>query len=138
MRDRGAVGVSRKQIKKKENEVKKMKKILAMVVAMVMVLGMVGCGKSESGSKPSKDVPSNAEVIVSTQNTNESTESKPKDDEDIVRVEEIPFEVVGEDGPQTLQSELMGEYMVNANKSGVAYFYEYKDGTIEPEVIYND
>ena len=47
-----------------------MKKILAMVVAMVMVLGMVGCGKSESGSKPSKNVPSNAEVIVSTQNTN--------------------------------------------------------------------
>ena len=114
-----------------------MKKILAMVVAMVMVLGMVGCGKSES-SKPSKDVPSNAEVIVSTQSANEPTEPKPRNDEDIVRVEEIHFEVVGEDGPQTLQSELMGEYMVNANKSGVAYFYEYKDGTIEPEVIYND
>ena len=115
-----------------------MKKILAMVVAMVMVFGMVGCGKSESGSKPSKDVPSNAEVIVSTQTANEPTESKPKDDENIVRVEEIHFEVVGEDGPQILQSELKGEYMVNANKSGVAYFYEYKDGTIESEVIYND
>ena len=115
-----------------------MKKILAMVVAMVMVLGMVGCGKGESSSKPSKDVPSNAEVIVSTQNANEPTESKPKNDEDIVRVEEIHFEVVGEDGPQILQSELKGEYMVNANKSGVAYFYEYKDGTIETEVIYND
>ena len=115
-----------------------MKKILAMVVAMVMVLGMVGCGKSESGSKPSKDVPSNAEVIVSTQTENEPTEPKSKNDEDIVRVEEIHFEVVGEDGPQILQSELKGEYMVNANKSGVAYFYEYKDGTIETEVIYND
>ena len=115
-----------------------MKKILAMVVAMVMVLGMVGCGKSESSSKPSKDVPSNAEVIVSTQSANEPTEPKPKNDEDIVRVEEIPFEVVGEDGPQVLQSELMGEYRVNANKSGVAYFFEYKDGTIEHEIIYND
>ena len=114
-----------------------MKKILAMVVAMVMVLGMVGCGKSES-SKPSKDVPSNAEVIVSTQSANEPTEPKPRNDEDIVRVEEIHFEVVGEDGPQVLHSELMGEYMVNANKSGVAYFYEYKDGTVEPEVIFND
>ena len=111
-----------------------MKKILAMVVAMVMVLGMVGCGKTES----SKDIPSNAEVIVSTQTANEPTEPKPKNDEDIVRVEEIHFEVVGEDGPQILQSELKGEYMVNANKSGVAYFYEYKDGTIESEVIYNN
>ena len=114
-----------------------MKKILAMVVAMVMVFGMVGCGKSES-SKPSKDVPSNAEVIVSTQSANEPTEPKSKNDEDIVRVEEIHFDVVGEDGPQVLHSELMGEYMVNANKSGVAYFYEYKDGTVEPEVIFND
>lgn len=115
-----------------------MKKILAMVVAMVMIFGMVGCGKSESGSKPSKDVPSNAEVIVSTQTENEPTEPKSKNDEDIVRVEEIHFDVVGEDGPQVLHSELMGEYMVNANKSGVAYFYEYKDGTVEPEVIFND
>ena len=77
-------------------------------------------------------------MIVSTQSANEPTEPKPKNDEDIVRVEEIPFEVVGEDGPQVLQSELMGEYRVNANKSGVAYFYEYKDGTIEHEIIYND
>ena len=104
-----------------------------MIVAMVMVFGTVGCGKNEV----SKDVPSNAEVIVSTQNTHEPTESKPKNDEDIVRVEEIHFEAVGEDGPQILQSELKGEYMVNANKSGVAYFYEYKDGTIESEVIYD-
>ena len=115
-----------------------MKKILAMVIAMVMVLAMVGCGKSESGSKPSKDVPSNAEVIVSTQNVTETVEPEPKNDENIVRVEEIHFEVVGEDGAQILPSELKGEYRVNANKSGVVYFYEYKDGTIESEVIYND
>ena len=114
-----------------------MKKILAMVVAMVMVLGMVGCGKSESGSKPSKDIPSNAEVIVSTQSANEPTEPKPRNDEDIVRVEEIPFEVVGEDGAQILPSELNGEYRVPANKSGVVYIYEYKDGTIEIETIYD-
>ena len=65
-----------------------MKKILAMVVAMVMVLGMVGCGKSEAPTQSTeKNAPTNVIIIDNTKvepETENTTEAEEKEYEIVV------------------------------------------------------
>ena len=118
-----------------------MKKILAMVVAMVMVLGMVGCGKSEA---PAQDAEKNVTTIDSEKETT-STDNvivSPTDAqkaEGIVRIEEIHFEDVGSDG-QCVHSDILktDNLGVNGDMAGVVYVTEYADGEIELETIYDE
>ena len=64
-----------------------MKKILAMVVAMVMVLGMVGCGKSEA---PTQSTETNAPTNVTTiDNTKVESET-----ENVTEIEEKEYEII--------------------------------------------
>ena len=64
-----------------------MKKILAMVVAMVMVLGMVGCGKSEAPTQSTeKNAPTNVTII-------DNTKVEPET-EDVTETEEKEYEIV--------------------------------------------
>ena len=118
-----------------------MKKILAMVVAMVMVLGMVGCGKGEASAQ-------NTETNVTTTDSTKETTStdnaivSPTDTqkgEGIVRIEEIHVEDVGSDG-QYLHSDILKTDKVGVigYKSGVVYVTEYADGEIELETIYDE
>lgn len=60
-----------------------MKKILAMVVAMVMVLGMVGCGKSEA---PAQSTEENVTII-------DNTKVEPEI-ENVTETEEKEYEIV--------------------------------------------
>ena len=118
-----------------------MKKILAMVVAMVMVLGMVGCGKSEAPTQSTetnvtttdseKETTSTDNVIVSPTDAQKA--------EGIVRIEEIHFEDVGSDG-QYLHSDILKTDNVGVigYKSGVMYITEYADGEIDFDIVYDE
>ena len=118
-----------------------MKKILAMVVAMVMVLGMVGCGKSEA---PAQDAEKNVTTIDSEKETT-STDNvivSPTDTqkaEGIVRIEEIHFEDVGSES-QCLHSDIIktDKLKVNGDMSGVVYVMEYADGKIKLDIDYDE
>ena len=102
-----------------------MKKILAMVVAMVMVLGMVGCGSD------TKETTSTDNTIVSPTDTQKA--------EGIVRIEEIHFEDVGSDG-QYLHSDILktDNLEINGDMAGIAYVTEYADGEIELNIVYDE
>ena len=64
-----------------------MKKILAMVVAMVMVLGMVGCGKSETPTQNTEtNAPTNVTII-------DNTKVEPET-EDVTETGEKEYEIV--------------------------------------------
>ena len=117
-----------------------MKKILAMVVAMVMVLGMVGCGKSEAPAQDAenvttidseKETTSTDNVIVSPTDTQKA--------EGIVRIEEIHFEDVGSEG-QYLHSDILktDNLEINGDMAGIAYVTEYADGEIELNIVYDE
>ena len=118
-----------------------MKKILAMVVAMVMVLGMVGCGKSEAPTQSTetnvtttdseKETTSTDNIIVSPTDAQKA--------EGIVRIEEIHFEDVGSDG-QYLHSDILKTDNVGVigYKSGVMYITEYADGGIDFDIVYDE
>ena len=118
-----------------------MKKILAMVVAMVMVLGMVGCGKSEA---PAQDAETNVTTIDSEKETT-STDNvivSPTDAqkaEGIVRIEEIHFEDVGSEG-QYLHSDILktDNLEINGDMAGIAYVTEYANGEIELNIVYDE
>ena len=103
-----------------------MKKILAMVVAMVMVLGMVGCG-SDTKATTSTD-----NTIVSPTDTQKA--------EGIVRIEEIHFEDTGSEHGQCLHSDIIktDKLKVNGDMSGVVYVTEYTDGKIELNIAYDE
>ena len=119
-----------------------MKKILAMVVAMVMVLGMVGCGKSETPTQSTeknvtttdstKDTTSTDNVIVSPTDTQKA--------EGIVRIEEIHFEDVGSEHSQCLHSDILktDKLKVNGDMAGVVYVREYTDGKVKVEIVYDE
>ena len=119
-----------------------MKKILAMVVAMVIVLGMVGCGKNEA---PAQDAEKNVTTIDSEKETT-STDNvivSPTDTqkaEGIVQIEEIHFEDTGSEHGQCLHSDIMktDKLKVNGDMSGVVYVTEYTDGKIELNIVYDE
>ena len=118
-----------------------MKKILAMVVAMVMVLGMVGCGKSEApvqttetnvtATDSEKETTSTDNVIVSPTDAQKA--------EGIVRIEEIHFEDVGSDG-QCLHSDILktDKLEINGDMSGIVYVTEYANGKIDLNIVYDE
>ena len=118
-----------------------MKKILAMVVAMVMVLGMVGCGKSEipvqsteknvTTTDSTKDTTSTNNAIVSPTDTQKA--------EGIVRIEEIHFEDVGSES-QCIHSDILktDNLEINGDMAGIAYVTEYADGEIELNIVYDE
>ena len=102
-----------------------MKKILAMVVVMVMVFAMVGCG-SDTKATTSTD-----NTIVSPTDTQKA--------EGIVRIEEIHFEDVGSES-QYLHSDILKTDKVGVigYKSGVIYITEYADGEKEFNIVYDE
>ena len=118
-----------------------MKKILAMVVAMVMVFGMVGCGKSEA---PTQSTEKNVTTTDSTKDTT-STDNvivSPTDEqkaEGIVRIEEIHFEDVGSES-QCIHSDILktDNLEINGDMAGIAYVTEYADGEIELNIVYDE
>ena len=118
-----------------------MKKILTMVVAMVMVLGMVGCGKSET---PTQSTETNVTTIDSEKETT-STDNiivSPTDAqkaEGIVRIEEIHFEDVGSES-QYLHSDILktDNLEINGDMAGIAYVTEYANGEIELNIVYDE
>ena len=103
-----------------------MKKILAMVVAMVMVFAMVGCG-SDTKATTSTD-----NTIVSPTDTQKA--------EGIVRIEEIHFEDTGSEHGQCLHSDIIktDKLKVNGDMSGVVYVMEYADGKIKLDIDYDE
>lgn len=103
-----------------------MKKILAMVVAMVMVFAMVGCG-SDTKATTSTD-----NTIVSPTDTQKA--------EGIVRIEEIHFEDTGSEHGQCLHSDIIktDKLEVNGDMSGVVYVTEYADGEIKLDIDYDE
>lgn len=119
-----------------------MKKILAMVVAMVMVLGMVGCGKSEA---PAQSTEKNVTTTDSTKETTstDNTIVSPTDTqkaEGIVRIEEIHFEDIGSEDGQWVHSDILktDKVGVNGDMAGVVYVTEYADGKIELDIVYDE
>lgn len=118
-----------------------MKKILAMVVAMVMVFGMVGCGKSEA---PTQSTEKNVTTTDSTKDTT-STDNvivSPTDEqkaEGIVRIEEIHFEDVGSES-QCIHSDILktDNLEINGDMAGIVYVTEYADGEIELNIVYDE
>ena len=125
-----------------------MKKILAMVVAMIMVFGvvmvvvMVGCGKDKASTQSTEknvttidsieETTSNDNVIVSPTDSQEA--------EGIVRIEEIHFEDTGVDHAQCLHSDILetDNMKVNGYMSGVVYVTEYADGKIDLNIVYDE
>ena len=103
-----------------------MKKILAMVVAIVMVFGMVGCG-------------SDTKATTSTDNTVVSPTDTQKAD-GIVQIEEIHFEDTGSEHSQCLHSDILktDKLKVNGDMAGVVYVREYTDGKVKVEIVYNE
>ena len=103
-----------------------MKKILAMVVVMVMVFAMVGCG-SDTKATTSTD-----NTIVSPTDTQKA--------EGIVRIEEIHFEDTGSEHGQCLHSDIIktDKLKVNGDMSGVVYVTEYADGEIKLDIDYDE
>ena len=118
-----------------------MKKILAMVVAMVMILGMVGCGKSEA---PTQSTEKNVTTTDSTKETTstDNTIVSPTDTqkaEGIVRIEEIHFEDVTSEG-QCVHSDILktDNLEVNGDMAGIVYVTEYANGEIELNIVYDE
>ena len=118
-----------------------MKKILAMVVAMVTVLGMVGCGKSEA---PTQSTETNVTTTDSTKETTltDNTIVSPTDTqkaEGIVRIEEIHFEDVKSEG-QCVHSDILktDNLEVNGDMAGIVYVTEYANGEIELNIVYDE
>ena len=117
-----------------------MKKILAMVVAMVMVLGMVGCGKSEA---PAQSTETNVTTVDSTKETT-STDNvivSPTDTQKadgIVRIEEIHFENIESEDGQCVHSDILktDRLKVNGDMAGIVYVTEYADGEVQVETVY--
>ena len=103
-----------------------MKKILVMVVAMVMVFAMVGCG-SDTKATTSTD-----NTIISPTDTQKA--------EGIVRIEEIHFEDTGSEHGQCLHSDVIktDKLKVNGDMSGVVYVMEYTDGKIKLDIDYDE
>ena len=103
-----------------------MKKILVMVVAMVMVFAMVGCG-SDTKATTSTD-----NTIISPTDTQKA--------EGIVRIEEIHFEDTGSEHGQCLHSDVIktDKLKVNGDMSGVVYVTEYADGEIKLDIDYDE
>ena len=82
-----------------------MKKILAVVVAMVMVLGMVGCGKVETSSMPSSEMQKDEAFFTShsvdkTGNKSYETDKKEKD---IVSVEVKSYNITNDMGDDEIE-----------------------------------
>ena len=116
-----------------------MKKILAMVVAMVMVLGMVGCGKSEaSTSSDNRERAENVEVVEGT--VNAPTE---KVSEHGKVVYEEHYEYTGDDLQPNGNIEIVSEHFgfnayMGSKFGGSINYYEYEDGYVETEEVYNE
>ena len=82
-----------------------MKKILAMVVAMVMVFGMVGCGKGETSSMPSSETQKDRAFFTShfvDKDGNKSYEADKKE-KDVVGVEVKSYNITDEMGDEEIE-----------------------------------